>query len=161
MKKFIKEHSTLAIVIISVLLILLVILGVILATRQKNSHKVMGNDYLIQEKEVEFPGTKVVSTDGLKEEKCLNNICVSNITVYSNDSRGRIECTITNKTQEKKSGYLKVLFDNQTLIVAYNNLLPEGSTKAVAQFEGYSLKDANNYSLDSLSKEELEKIVSK
>ena len=98
MKKFIKEHRNIVIIIVSVLLVLLIIIAIILATKGHKNLKKMPNEYIIQEREVELPGTKVVSNDNLNSEQCLDGICVSNVVIHSTTDQGRVECTITNKS---------------------------------------------------------------
>ena len=154
MKKFIKEHRNIVIIIVSVLLVLLIIIAIILATKGHKNLKKMPNEYIIQEREVELPGTKVVSNDNLNSEQCLDGICVSNVVIHSTADQGRVECTITNKSEKKKKGYLKLVFNDKKLVVSYATLAVNDSTKAYAQFSGYSLQDVSDYSLEKVTKEE-------
>lgn len=160
MKKFIKEKSNLLIIIVSILIIILIVLGLVLITkhRNKSSNEDMSSEYIFKDTVVELAGTKIISNDKLKVEHCLNDICISNMKVYSTENEGRIECTITNKTNETKSGYFKVIFGKKVVLVGYNELMPDTSTKKVSEFVGFSLQDANDYKLEKLSKEEKKSI---
>lgn len=159
MKKFIIDHVNIAIIIVSVLLIFLLALAVILSTKKKQSFKAMNNNYEIIEKEVELAGTKVVSNDNLSTEQCLNDICVSNVVIYSTTNQGRVECTITNKTEKEKSGYLKIVLGDKKLVLGYKKLAAGDSITTTSQFNGYSLQGIDNYSLEKLTKAERKTIV--
>ena len=136
MKEFIKEKSNLLIIIVSILIIILIVLGLVLITKHRNKKNI--SDIMCN--------------------ICLNDICISNMKVYSTENEGRIECTITNKTNKTKSGYFKVFFGKKVVLVGYNELMPNTSTKKVSEFVGFSLQDADDYKLEKLSKEEKKSI---
>lgn len=159
MKKFIVDHINVAIIITSALLIFLLALMVILATKKHNVTKSMSNEYVISEENVELAGTKVVSNDNLSTEQCLNDICVSNVVIYSTTNQGRVECTITNKTEKEKSGYLKIVLGDKKLVLGYKKLAVGDSITTTSQFNGYSLQGIDNYSLEKLTKAERKAIV--
>lgn len=159
MKKFIVDHINVAIIITSALLLFLLALVVILATKKHNATKGMSNEYIINEEKVELAGTKVVSNDNLSAEQCLNDICVSNVVVYSTTSQGRVECTITNNSEKEKSGYLKIVLGDKKLVLGYKKLAVGDSITTTSQFNGYSLQDIDNYSLEKLTNSERKAIV--
>ncbi len=160
MEKFVKENKDSLILFATVLAFLLAIIIVALTSKKlQNEVENMGNEYIFEDKVVELPGTKEISTDELKAEHCLDTICITDVTVYSTESEGRIECTVTNKGEESASGYLRLKFGEKGVVVHYTDISPEDSSKVVAQFKGGSLQDATDYTIEKLSKSERKNIV--
>lgn len=123
---------------------------------QDNTHK---NNYDISEKVIEMPGTKIITNDNMKAEHCLNDICLTNATFYSNGKVGRVECIIINKTSEVKSGYLKLLVNGKNLILSYDNLEPQSEKKAIIRYKGADLSSVEDYTLSNLSDQEVKAII--
>ena len=161
MKKFIKENKTVSTIIISVILILLITLLVLLLKKDKEKGEPFPNNYIFENRVVELPGTKVVTNDDLNAEQCIDEICVSNVKIYSTKTEGRIECTVTNKGEQTKSDYLRVIFGDKGVVIHYTNVNPGESKETVAQFRNGSLQDAANFTLEKLTKKEKKAIVRK
>ena len=158
MKKFITENMRIIIIILSILILLLIIIGLVLitnSTKDKNDQ----TDYTISNEVVELPGTKVLKSDKLAEEHCLDNICVSDVIIYTVNNEGRMECNITNKSNDTKSGYLRLKFNKESLIISYQDLLPDSSSKATAQYTNKKINDVDDYSLEKLTNEEQKSLI--
>lgn len=158
MKNFIKDNMKLIIIILSILILLLIIIGLVLISKSSKNEEGF-NDYEISNEVVELPGTKVVKNDTLKEEHCIDKICVSDVVIYKTDKDGRVECNITNKNENTESGYLRLKFNEIHLIVAYKNVLSNSSSKAVAQYTNMDIKDIGNYSVEKLTKKEIKSLI--
>ncbi len=153
---FIKKNRILIIVI---LLIILIVVGVILFINSKPKDTGRGNDYKFKEEVIEIPGTITYKNDELSAKHCLKKICIENVVFYYNDKVGRVEYTITNTSKKKKSGYLKMVFNNNSLIVAYNDLESMETIKSESQYMGIEIEDKSDYKLVELTEEEINKII--
>ena len=154
--KFIKKHG---ILIIIVLIVILVIVGVILFLNSMKKDTGKGNEYDFDDEVIELPGTTSYKNDELSAKHCLNNICIDKATFYYNDNIGRVEYTITNTSKTKKSGYLKMVFKDKSLIVVYKDLEPNKTIKSQSQYQGVEIEDKSNYKLEKLTQEEINKII--
>ena len=154
--KFIKKNRILIIVI---LLIILIVVGVILFLNSGNKDTGRGNDYKFKEEVIEIPGSTTYKNDELSAKHCLNKICIENVVFYYNDKMGRVEYTITNTSKRKKSGYLKMVFNNKSLIIAYNDLKSMETVKSESQYMGIEIEDKSDYKLVELTEEEINKII--
>ena len=147
------------ILIIVVAIVLLVIVGITLFLTSGMRGRIKGNHYNIEETVIDLPGTITYKNNSLAAEHCLNKICISDAVFYYNDEVGRVEYNITNTSKKKKSGYLKMVFDNQSLIVIYKDLKPNETIKSESQYMGIEIRDKNDYKLHELTKEEISKLV--
>ena len=119
-----------------------------------------GNDYKFQEEVIEIPGTTIYKNDELSAKHCINEICIENVVFYYNDKVGRVEYTITNTSKKKKSGYLKMVFNNTTsLLITYSDLESNESIKSESQYMGIEIEDKSDYKLVELTEEEINKII--
>lgn len=153
---FIKKNRILIIVI---LLIILIVVGVILFINSRVKDTGRGNDYKFKEEVIEIPGSTTYKNDELSAKHCLNKICIENVVFYYNDKMGRVEYTITNTSKRKKSGYLKMVFNNKSLIIAYNDLKSMETVKSESQYMGIEIEDKSDYKLVELTEEEINKII--
>ena len=154
--KFIKKHG---IIIIIVLIIILLIIGLILYLNARPKLKNIGNNYYYSENIVELPGTVTYKNDSLSSEHCLNNICISDVTFHYNNEVGKVDYKITNNSNKIVSGYLKMVFQNQSLLIVYKDLVPKRTINSSSQYMGIEIKDKSDYKLEKLSKEEIKKII--
>lgn len=154
--KFIKEKRNLVIII---LIVILVIIGLILFFKYQGKNQFVNNNYVINDEQSELPGTVKYSNEQLSIEHCLNNICISDAVFYYNDSFGRVEYSITNNSKNVASGYLKMVFDEQTLMVVYKNLSPGDTVRSKSQYSGVEIKNKDDYKLKKLTKKEISQIV--
>lgn len=157
MKKFILDHMRLIIIIICIILAIAIICILFNVTVHKKNHP-SSTEYKVSDKVVELPGTEVITTDSMKEEHCLNDICVSDVVVYNANKEGRVECIVTNKSNKVKTDYFKLVFNDIPLVISYKNLKPSKTVKAIAQYKGKDIKNVDDYVLKELTKEEKEKI---
>ena len=145
--------------IIAALVALAVIIVVVLVWNKSNQFdKNSSNGYEISDEVVEMPGTNTISNEALDEEKCLDDICVSEVKIYAVGKAGRIECIVKNNTDTVKSGYLKLTASGQTVLIAYKKVEPGQTIKAIAEYNGKSINEADGYTIEKLTKEEIKSI---
>jgi uncharacterized protein YxeA len=152
---FIKKYK---ILIIIVLIIILIIVGVILFFTYGGHDSGRGNNYIIDDEVIELPGTVTYKSETLSSKHCLNDICISDAIFYYNGEIGRVEYKITNTSNKKKSGYLHMVFKDQTLLVRYKDLEPNKTVESKSQYTGIEITDKSDYKLEELTKEEINKI---
>ena len=146
------------ILIIVIAIIILVIVGLIVLLIPKKGEDEWGNSYNFSDDVVELPDTVTYNNEKLTSRHCLNSICVEEVTFYYSNDTGRVEYTITNTSNKTKSGYLKMVFKNEFLIIAYKDLVPKRTIKSRTQYTGKEIKDKSDYKLKKLTKEEISKI---
>lgn len=147
------------ILIIIVAIVLLLAVGITLFLTSGMRGRIKGNHYDFGDSVIDLPGTITYKNDSLGAKHCLNDICIENATFYYNDEVGRVEYNITNTSKKKASGYLKMVFDNQSLIVIYKDLKPNKTVKSESQYMGIEIRDKNDYKLKELTKEEISKLI--
>lgn len=154
---FNKNKTALLVSIIIVLIIILIILGVFLY--KKNKYDGL-NNYRYNEAIEELPGSKKYTNSKLKSSHCLDNICIEDVVFHYTDTSGRVDYTVYNKSSKKRKGYLKMVFKEQTLIIAYDL---DGKSKSYtsSHYEGFEIKNKNSYTLKKLSEKEISEIIKK
>ena len=168
-----KKLTSKKLIVILILVLLAVfafVIGIVILYKTDNKGNDKDNDnkkeyysntrYNYTGKIKEPEGTVVVKNNAMSKEHCLNDICVSDATFYSNDEMGRVDCTVTNKKLKKVTGYLKLNFGNNSLIIMYKDLEPGKSTKTSAQFFDMDFGKVEDYTLQELTDEDLKNIVS-
>ena len=148
------KKNKIIIIIITIAILILVGLIIFFITPKNNNY--IGNTYNFSDDTLKEDTYK---SDQLSSKHCLNNICINDVTFYYNDKMGRVEYTITNNSNEVESGYLKMVFNDQSLLVIYKNLNPNETINSRSQYEGIEIKDKSDYKLEKLTKEEISKIV--
>ena len=162
MKKFIKNHLKLWIVILLCFLILLGLVEIIHFSKKKEDAKKKSSDqYIFSKRVTELPGTEVYTNEALQSSHCLNSICIINATFYYIGDEGRVDYAIVNRSSEKATGYFKMVFGDQKLIIAFRDVPPLGIVKNTAQYSGVSFSSRENYVLEELTKEEKKALVMK
>ena len=156
MKKKINENMKLIIIVLSILILILIVLALVLISKGNNTS---GSGNRILDEVVELPGTKIITNDKLKQDHCLNDICVSDVKIYIIDNDGRLECKVVNNSKKTKSGYFKLVFQSTSFIIAYRDLKPGIFEKSVAQFTNKKITDTSDYVLEELTKEEQKSII--
>lgn len=152
-----KNRKILIICLIILVIILLVIIGIFIFGNPKKKEV---NIYNYTNKSEELPGSKEYTSNKLKASHCLKKICVENVVFHYTDNAGRVDLTVYNKTNKKKSGYLKMVFKEQELVIIYD-VDGGGRIQTSSNYEGFEIKDKENYTLEELSKEEIEEITKK
>ena len=97
------------------------------------------------------PNRVVVSNKNLNKEQCVGNICIRNLKITCYEDRGNITYTIRNRGGKKASGYLKLVFDNYTGYVIYDNLKSGKSVEGMTGYSGYDLRKIKTYKLEGLT----------
>ena len=147
--------------IIIIAIILLVIIGLILFFNS-GKEEPRENNYTFNLEYSEIPGTIVYNNEKLTSEHCLNEVCISDVTFYYRDDEGRVEYNITNTSSDYKkvkSGYLKMVFDDKSLLIVYSDLRSGMTVKSQTQYMGMEIKNKEDYKLEKLTKKEISKIV--
>lgn len=147
------------ILIIIILLIILLVVGVVLFLNSKKIPDKRGNYYNMSDEVIELPDTVTYENSSLSSKHCLKDICINDAVFYYNNEVGRVEYTITNTSNKVVSGYLKMVFKDQSLIVIYKNLGPKKTIKSSSQYMGIEIKDKSDYKLVKLNKKEIKKII--
>lgn len=159
MKKWVKAHKeTVYIVLIIVALLVVIILGVLLAPEKKDNPK-SNNNYHFTNEVKEIEGTVEYSTDDLKKDHCIDDICISDATFYYLGDEGRIDYVVTNNSSSKKSGSYKMVFGDEYLVVYFTDIEPGKSFKTTSQYIGKTIPNMDDYTLDYLTDEEQSKII--
>lgn len=146
------------ILIIVIIIVILLLIGLMIFLNIKPKGDEGLNSYDFKNDAVELPNTTTYENEKLSSSHCVKDICIDNVKFYYNDNEGRVEYTITNKSRDIKSGYLKMIFNDQELLVVYKDLGPKKTIKSRSQYIGFEIKDKDNYVLKKLSKEEISKL---
>ena len=156
-----KINKRILIVIVIVILVIVLSILSVLFEKKKPTGNIEKNNYHISNKVEDEPGTKSYTSDKIKKSHCIDNICVEDVVFYYNESQGRIEYKVVNKSSNTVSGYMKIVYSNETFNVIYDDLKPGQSVETRTQFSGVKISDQEDYKLEKLSKEEIDKIIKK
>lgn len=143
---------------IIIIILVVIIIFVFEFFKREQSDFITSNEYNFSDKVEELPGTVVYSNPKLESSHCLEGICIDDATFYYIDDTGRVDYLITNNSDEKKSGYLKMKFSKGYLLIAYRNLGVGASVKTTSQYKGFDLSKESDYVLENLSEKELSEI---
>ena len=156
-----KDQNKRNILIIIIVVLILVLLLVILFAVNNHKPKTNGNNYVISSKEKELNGTEEHTSEKLKSSHCVDKICVEDVSIYYNGSEGRVEYTIHNKSSKKATGNLMMVYGEDTILVAYDNLEAKTSISTSSFFRNKKINEKEDYVLRKLTKEEEKKIIKK
>ena len=157
-----KNGVKIIIVIAAVFLLVGIVEMVIFSRKEKDNNpdtSKLQSHYDFSEKVEERPGTQKYSSETLSASHCLDGICVENATFYYTDAGGRLEYTLMNQTNETASGLLKMVFDKQSLIIAYQDLAPGAKVETSSYYTNKTIEKMEDYHLEHLSEEDNKKIV--
>lgn len=141
-----KKKKIILITIVLLVSILLIIIGALVG---RNDDKDLSN----------YPeGTKLITNSKLQKEKCIDNICISDLHIYYVSKEGSVEFTLENKEDKKTSGYYKIVLGNEQLIVYYEFNGKE-KYESKAGYSDVDLSKAKDYKFEKLSKEDEKNIV--
>lgn len=147
------------IILIIVLIVILITVGIILFLNRNPRRDNVGNSYNYNNEIIELPNTVTYKNEQLTLKHCLKNICISDVTFYYNEEIGRVEYTITNDSNKIVSGYLKMVFNDKSLVVVYKDLVPKQTINSFSQYSGIEINDKSDYKLEKLSKKEIKQII--
>lgn len=159
MKKLLNNKKNIICLGTLLLIILIVLLVVIFDKKEKQKEYKVDLPYKISDEVVELPGTVAIENDQIKSVHCYQRVCVINAIIYTSNNIGRVDYQIINKNTKKVSGYLKMNFGSNSLIIAYKDLKPDKYYSQSAGFVGIDLSNATDYTLEKLSKKEKKSIV--
>ena len=141
-----KKKKIILITIVLLVSILLIIIGALVG---RKDDKDLSN----------YPeGTKLITNSRLQKEKCIDNICISDLHVYYVSKEGSVEFMLENKTDVKASGYYKIVLGNEQLIVYYE-FDGNDKYKSKAGYSDIDLSKAKDYKFEKLTKEDEKTIV--
>ncbi len=145
-------------IIIGIAIFLVVgIIEIALFTRRRPLER--ENHYFMADGVKEAIGTKTYTNDQLKASHCIDSICIIDAKFYYTEAGGRVEYTIENQGTEVASGYLKMIYGNQSLLVAYQNLNPQEKAVTSSFYVGIEIENKDDYLLEKLTEEEINKVV--
>ena len=156
MKKKLSDRNV-VIVIIIILILILLILGLIFG-RKKTIPKLDSEKYNFSDSIDELPNTETYTNDKLKESHCIDGICVEDVTLYYDGNRGRIEYNIYNKSKKNKSGYLKMFYGKEYVVIRYKDLEPGNTIKGKSSYKNMEISDKDDYVLKKMTNEEIKSI---
>lgn len=159
--KFIKKNKNKIIISVIILLLIFILIYLILNLHTSKTSKGT-NNYRFKSGTIELPGTNTITitNDTSQTGHCLNDeICIENVKIYYINNEGRVDYTIHNMKNITKSGYLKLIFGNEYLIVAYRNLGGNKSIKTSSYYENINLSNITNYTVDELTTDEISQII--
>lgn len=141
-----KKKKIILITIVLLVSILLIIIGALVG---RKDDKDLSN----------YPeGTKLITNSKLQKEKCIDNICISDLHVYYVSKEGSVEFMLENKKDVKTSGYYKIVLGDKQLIVCYEFDGKE-KYKSEAGYSDIDLSKAKDYKFEKLTKEDEKTIV--
>ncbi len=153
-----------------VVAIIVVIIGMILllpSNSQKPSQDAFpeekkqideNNYYKYDDQEMVMEGTQIVQADGLKDAHCVETVCVTDVKFVLLPTIHKVEYTVTNISEVEQTGYLRMNFGEESTLVSFQKLKPKESVTSSFQFFGDTISKANNYTLEELTKEEIQQI---
>ncbi len=160
MKKWFSKHkNNFVFGLIGLCFIGAVVLGIILAKEPDKENKITDNKYHFSTEVVERTDTKEYSNDVLQSKHCLDDICISEAKFYYLENEGRVDYTIENIGNKVQSGFLKMIFGGDSLVVAFSDLEPGKVVHTTSQYGGQTIKDMSDYTLDYLTEEEKNSII--
>ena len=118
------------------------------------------NQYNVSKEKVKEKGLHEYTNDQLANAHCLDGICIDSLTFYYTESGGRIEYSITNLSSETATGYLKLVFQKQSLVAIYEDLKPNQTIKTSSFYVNAQISHKEDYTLERLTEKEIEDLVS-
>ncbi len=144
------------IVFLSLFLIVLGVYSITLKNKKYDENNY--NFYRIVPGDKKLKDENTITSDKLSYPHCINDLCVENVIVHSGNSIGRVDYTVRNKSNETLNGYLKLVFNDRNVIIFYN--VDGNSTfKSVAQYNGFTIENVDDYSLEYLNDKDLQLIT--
>ncbi len=156
-----KDKTLLPIVLIAVVFIAIVLILVFSAISKKNVEESKkegsGEQKTVFYNEPYKDATKITN-ETLAREHCVDDICVKDLVIYYTKSANNIEFNLFNKGKKKATGYLKIVFDDKAMTVAYNSLESNKSSPYTIQLGKEKLEDTSDFIVRELTGQELEKL---
>ena len=158
MKKKNKNNNIILFSIIGIVLVILILIIIFLIPKKSNKKDNFEGIYILPGIPEDKDRVKV-SNHTLNKEQCVEDICVRNVVINCYSDKGGIEYQITNKGKEKKTGYLKMEFDNFTATIVYQDLEKGKYVDGYSGYSGYDLRKVKSYRLKKLSDSDYQSIV--
>lgn len=147
------------VIILTIIFLGIGLFEIILFSQKKEEKGSNGNNYHFSNEVKEEEGIVIYTNPQLKAAHCLNSICIEDASFYYNKDGGRVEYTIHNQSNDVYEGYLKMIFQEQSLVVAIRKLAPGQSVKSSSYYLGIEIKDKDDFVLQELTEDEKSKIV--
>jgi len=153
-----KKNKRMFIIIPTIIISFLLILFGISQIGKNSSSITDNNQYRVSDTVVELDGTKIIKNQQLTDGHCLDDICVKDLVVYDLNGEGRIEYTISNNGSSEASDFLKLNFGNSYIYIHYSALQPGRSVKSRTIYRSGDFTNINDFTIEKLTAEELNKI---
>ena len=145
-------------IIIPAIIVVLSILLMLASNYYKNHNKVDLSKYeggiYISSEEYVSPDLVLVTNSKMKREKCLDGICVRGVVIEIDGNSGQVKYKIRNTTKKTKSGILKLVFDNISVLAIYDDLESGKTVESFSSFTGIDLRNEKDYELKNITDEE-------
>ena len=156
------KNSKTKYIVVIIALILLILIGMIeifiFSKPKNNSQGDSKNQYFVSSEKIE-EDLKTYTNDNLQKIHCVDSVCIENVTFHYDSNSGRIDYLIENQSDKTSSGYLKLIFENQSFIISYEKLEPNQKTEGSSYYEKIEIQNREDYVLEKLKEEEKDKIV--
>ena len=167
---FIKSKKIISLIIIIILLLLVLSLVYFLGKKDTNKGQELIDGKYIKSGEYYFdtsanaydPNILIRTSDAIKKEHCLDNICLSDVVIkYTRENEGYVQSTVTNKSKSKQSGYVKMDFGDDLILLVSYNLKPNESDTSYSIYNSLDLNNVVDYKLIKVSESEEKKYSKK
>ena len=153
-----KKKYLIIMIIIIILILLLIIVTNVFNKDNININELEEGAYILPG-EVKNTDMKKVSNRGLKKEKCIDDICISNVYIECSKDGGYVHFSVTNKGKETKSGYLKLIIGDLDSVIIYSKVEPGKTKKSSTQYSDKDLGKAKDYSIQEFTTDDYKRIV--
>lgn len=159
-----KKKKTIILVIIVLALVILTV-GIILAFSEEKTSKGKNpldddeykNNYTLVNGE-KYADATVITSDALKKDHCLDDICIRDLTIYESDDYNNVEMTIANNGSDTATGSLALVFEERVLMVSYDSLKGGSTVSHRIQLDKKRISNVEDFVVRNLSKEEMSKM---
>lgn len=163
MKKFNLKNKPLimiiGVVILIIVSVLMFLIGKMLGAKKEN---IIKENNLNEQTTVfinkPYKNAKKITSKKLSKEHCLNDICIKDLVIYYTDESNNIELKVVNKGKKPATGYLKIVFGEKAMTVAYNSLDKKKSSPYTIQLGKEKLPDISDFTVRKLTSGEMSKI---
>lgn len=154
----IKKNKNILLIVLGIMALVLLFIGLIFVFSNKDKDekevlKIGKNNYKIVNSN-KYEGATVITNDRLKEEHCVDYVCIKDLTIYYLADYNNIELDIVNKGRNTATGYIKVIFKDLERTVAYKNLQKDSKTHYVIQLGSTKIDDTSDFEVRKLTAKE-------
>lgn len=151
-----RKRILIIVILIIVLVLLYVIVSNVFVKEDYNNYK---EGVYIVPGEYKDPDIIKVTNKNLKAEKCIDDICISNVYIECTKNQGTIYFTAKNNGSETKSGYLRLYIDDFNTIIIYSKVKPGKTKEGFSGYLNHDLRKASSFKIEKLTYEEYTQLV--